>query len=928
MKLKYTLFIVISLIIPLTLFSQAPTKKSLDHADFDLWKRIRGEQLSNDGAWITYTLTPGEGDPTQMLYHAPKKREWTFRRSKSGKFAADNNFFAFLSSPPLDTIKNLKRKKTKDKDMPGDTLVVFDMDKLTSEKYPQVKSFKLPEKWDGWLAFLRTELPDPKDTTKNKKEEQEELVILNLKNQEKEVIIPKVKFYEFAEEGQALLVYSEGKDSTFTEGIYLYDCKKEVLNPLFRHKGTYKQYAISKSGKQVAFVADLDTTEARIRPFQLFFWNGKDTAQSIASEASEFLPDDWMISEHGKLNFSEDEKRLFFGSAPKPVLQDTSLLPEEIVKVEVWSYKDTRLYTQQNVLAEREKKRNYLAVYNLNDKQFAQLANPHLPTVRLTDKRRADIALAYHEETYLPKISWEGFPSYKDVYLVDVTTGDTTQVAKEIRANISISPKGNYLYWYTTPDSAWYAYSVKQKKIQQLTSNSLGTFYNELNDVPNHPYPYGTAGWMENDEFVLVYDRYDIWKIDPQGQLPPENLTNQRVSKTRYRYINLDPERNYIEKNEKVLLHFRNEETLEEGYAYLDLQDGSLEELIRGDLQYTQRVRKAKDADRYLFTRENYQLFPDLLYGRSLDEFEKISNANPQQANYNWGTIEHVEWISANGEQLKGLLVKPENFDPSQKYPMIVNFYEKNSQNLHRHRAPMAHRSTINYPFYASRGYLIFNPDVPYRDGYPGESAYNAVVSGVTHLINQGFVDAENIGLQGHSWGGYQVAYLITRTDLFKCAESGAPVVNMTSAYGGIRWGSGLSRMFQYEHTQSRIGGTLWEYPMRYLENSPLFFTDKVNTPVLILHNDKDGAVPWYQGIEYFVALRRLGKPAWLLNYNDEPHWPVKRQNRKDFQKRMQQFFDYYLKDDPLPKWMKDGVSPLEKGILQGYELLQSEEKP
>jgi dipeptidyl aminopeptidase/acylaminoacyl peptidase len=301
-----------------------------------------------------------------------------------------------------------------------------------------------------------------------------------------------------------------------------------------------------------------------------------------------------------------------------------------------------------------------------------------------------------------------------------------------------------------------------------------------------------------------------------------------------------------------------------------------------------------------------------------------LSTANPQQEDFAWGSIELVEWTTLDGQAVQGMLVKPADFDPNKQYPMIVNFYERSSDGLHRHRAPYPHRSTINYAFYASRGYLIFNPDVPYRVGYPGESAYNSVMPGVTNLLEKGFVDRERIALQGHSWGGYQVAYLLTKTDLFRCAESGAPVVNMTSAYGGIRWGSGLSRMFQYEHTQSRIGGTLWETPLRYLENSPLFFTDKINTPVLILHNDQDGAVPWYQGIEWFVALRRLNKPAWMLNYNNEPHWPLKLQNRKDFNLRMAQFFDHYLQDAPRPQWMEEGVPAIEKGIRQGLEPVES----
>jgi dipeptidyl aminopeptidase/acylaminoacyl peptidase len=222
---------------------------------------------------------------------------------------------------------------------------------------------------------------------------------------------------------------------------------------------------------------------------------------------------------------------------------------------------------------------------------------------------------------------------------------------------------------------------------------------------------------------------------------------------------------------------------------------------------------------------------------------------------------------------------------------------------------------------------VIFNPDIEYSVGYPGESAFNCVIPGVTSLVEKGFIDKDNIGVQGHSWGGYQIAYLVTKTDIFKAAESGAPVPNMISAYGGIRWWTGLSRQFQYEHTQSRIGGTPWEYPARYIENSPIFNIDKINTPLLIMHNDADGHVPWYQGIEFFVSLRRLGKPSWFLNYNGEPHWPLKMQNRKDFNIRMAQFFDYYLKGDAKPVWMEKGVTPMQKGIQQGYELMPSEGK-
>ena len=218
-----------------------------------------------------------------------------------------------------------------------------------------------------------------------------------------------------------------------------------------------------------------------------------------------------------------------------------------------------------------------------------------------------------------------------------------------------------------------------------------------------------------------------------------------------------------------------------------------------------------------------------------------------------------------------------------------------------------------NAAYYVSNGYLWFMPDIHYREGYPGDSALKCIVPGVQALVAKGFVKEDGIGAAGHSWGGYQTAYLVTQTDIFKAIESGAPVSNMTSAYGGIRWSSGMSRAFQYEKTQSRIGGSLWEYPMRYVGNSPVFQADKVNTPVLMLHNDQDGAVPWYQGIEYFCALRRLGKEVYLFNYVGEPHGLRKRQNQTDWAMRMQQYFDHHLKGAPAPEWMKHGVPYIER---------------
>ncbi len=251
----------------------------------------------------------------------------------------------------------------------------------------------------------------------------------------------------------------------------------------------------------------------------------------------------------------------------------------------------------------------------------------------------------------------------------------------------------------------------------------------------------------------------------------------------------------------------------------------------------------------------------------------------------------------------------------------MVYFYEKYADDIHNYYSPRPSASIINPSEYCSNGYVVFIPDILYNEGTPGEDAYDCIISGTNHIVSKGFINKERMGLQGQSWGGYQTAYLVTQTNMYRAAMAGAPVSNMTSAYGGIRWGTGQSRTFQYEKGQSRLGVTLWEDRERYIKNSPLFFADKVNTPLLIMHNDRDGAVPWYQGIEYFNALRRLDKPVWMLNYNDDDHNLTRRANQKDLSIRMRQFFDHYLLDAPMPVWMKDGLPAIDKGKRTGYEL-------
>ena len=914
------IFYILSLLIASNIYAQ---KKVLDHHDFDIWNRIQNTSIDSKGDYVMYSLQKGERDSHLKLKDRDNKLIFDHERAGRSQFTYNSEFVIFTIKAWEDSIKVMKRNKIKKDKMPKDSIGIFNLQKKSLDKIANVKSYKVPQKWSGFLAYTY-ETSSKNDSTKKKMKKKGlkngyPLVILNLNTGEEDTI-PYVTDYTFAEDSKILSYITTGIKDSIKAGVYVNDLKNGESKHIYEshNKTKYFKLTISDSGTNLAFIVDSDSSKSYQRDNELYFWtNSYNKALLLFNNGSS--PDGYRVSSDGTMTFSRDESKLFFGLALPEIYQDTLLLEEEIVNVEVWSYDESRLYTIQEKQLSSDKKRSYQTVVHLENKKLIQIATQEFPRALLSDEGNGDYALISTTEPYQLSSQWTGQFSKNDLKVINVNSGLSRMAIQSNPSYSRLSPKGKYAYGYNQIDSTWYTYNIETSKYTELTRGKI--FYNELSDYPDFPRSYGLAGWTDDDKSILIYDRYDIWEFNPDNA-KSKRLTMGRETKTSFRYIKLDTEERYIDKSKKMLLSSFNDQSKNAGYFEYNYKKNTGKNLINGPYRYS-RIKKARLNENIIFTRESFIEFPNILLSDLTFKSQKIiSNANPQQKDYNWGTAELVYWTSLDGLPLTGMLIKPENFDPSKKYPMIVNFYEKSSNGIHRHRVPSPGRSTINYSFYTSRGYLIFNPDVHYRVGYPGESAFNCVIPGVTSLIDKGFVDEDNIGVQGHSWGGYQIAYLVTKTDIFKAAESGAPVVNMISAFGGIRWDTGLSRQFQYEHTQSRIGGTPWEYPQRYFENSPIYNMDKINTPILIMHNDADGHVPWYQGIEFFMSLRRLGVPSWLLNYNGGRHWPLKMQNRKDFNIRMQQFFDHYLKGKGKPVWMSRGVPAIEKGINQGYDLI------
>lgn len=740
-----------------------------------------------------------------------------------------------------------------------------------------------------------------------------------------------------------------------SDGVHLIDLDSLQHIQVAMGPGEYKGLAFNEDGSRLAFISNSEDYQAESPSWSLYHWKTRDKeAARIAAEGDKGVPQGWWIATNSDQQFSEDGRRLYFETAPVPesVIKERDAPAkskskkvadedDEQAKLDIWHWQDPQLQPQQLLMAEFERKRDYRAAYNLKSKQIVQLATGDVPDIRIDYRSRSPIAVAVTNMEYRKTLSWD-IPGFKDTYLVNLDTGKRQKVQERVKWSASMSPQGKFIIWFDAAQRKWFSQSTSDKSQPVEMSAGIKTpLQDELHDQPSLARAYGTAGWIKDDLSLLIYDRFDIWKVDPTGKNSPVRLTTGREKKIRFRYVRLDRKEREIDPAKAIVLSAFNETNKASGYFQLALNDKTAKNAKKNDAvnpegvarsplrqlimldESVSRLRKAETTDDLVFTRNTFRHCPDLWSSDlGFKEIHRVSDINPQQDQYVWGSSKLVHWTTTDGQPLDGILYQPDGFDPTKKYPMLVYFYERNSDRLHSYYTPAA-RTSINHSFYVSRGYLVFVPDIPYKTGEPGASAANAILPGVKSLIEEGYVDEKRIGMQGHSWGGYQAAYLVTQTDMFACAESGAPVSNMTSAYGGIRWSSGMSRMFQYERSQSRIGENLWTAREKYIANSPLFFADKINTPLLILHNDEDGAVPWYQGIELFVALRRLEKPAWMLNYNGNPHGVTGEPNRRDFATRMQQFFDHYLKGAPEPEWMAVGVPAVDKGKNFGLDLME-----
>jgi dipeptidyl aminopeptidase/acylaminoacyl peptidase len=914
--------------------------RPLTFEDLMKFRQIQDPSISEDGAWVAFALVPDRGDGEAVVRSTTTETHYRIERGEGPVISADGLWVAAAITPTLEEREKAKAKKSgkgagkNDDDKPKNGLSLLDLRDGSEQRIDMVEAFAFSDN-GRWLAFKHHEEKaepdkdaeeDPEEATdekdKDEKKKEPELgTTMKLRDLAtgEEFTIEHVSEFAFAEQAP-ILVYAVSAPEGEGNGVFArrLDGKGAAQSTLHAAvNGLYTHLEWAREATHLAFVAAVLDDDGEPGDAEVWTWRGNGEAQRMASRDD--APDGWTVPSKNELRWSRDGKRLFFGFKPVDEEEDNddedapfdafdfdALLDKR--EVDVWHWNDPRIISNQKERwEEHEADRVYRAVVHLKSGRVVQLADLEMPQVIPSDN--PNVALGGSDVPYLKEITWNG--QFSDLYVVDLKTGERHQVERRVASGRSrrgsLSSDGRFAIFYN--DGDWQLFDVKRKTLTNVTAGLGVSFADEDHDYPMDPPGYGLSEWLADSSAVFVYDKYDIWRVPTDGGEPTCLTSGEgRKQKTVFRVIDLDPEDETIAPKSQLLLEAYHDLEKHDALYSVGSVDGKLTRLYGTGKHSLGVIAKAEKTDRILFTRERYDEFPDLWISNvSLEKPTKLTDVNPQITDFAWGSAELVEWSSADGIPLQGILIKPGNYDPDNRYPVLVYYYRFFSQRLNLFNEPVVnHRPS--FPVYASNGYAVFLPDIRFEVGQPGFSATKCLVPGVQKLVDMGIADPDAIGLHGHSWSGYQTAFVITQTNIFAAAVAGAPVSNMTSAYSGIRWETGLARQFQYEKSQSRIGGSLWENPELYIENSPVFFADRIETPLLIEFGDEDGAVPWYQGIELYLACRRLGKNCIMLQYRGEPHHLKKYPNKLDYSIKMKEFFDHWLKGEPAPAWMTEGM--------------------
>jgi dipeptidyl aminopeptidase/acylaminoacyl peptidase len=860
-------------------------KPSLSLSDCGTWPQILGEAISSDGKYVLYQLEVGNSVPSLFIQSVDNSLKKEIPGAKNAAFTDDANHAIFISK--------------------GDSICILDLRTSTFLFVPNIQSYKIAENGgQSYLAMLQAS---------------NDLLLYNLTTGDKKKYIG-VNDYIFDGSGKQLLLQkTQNKDNFPTANLELVELQKGMGKIIWDGEKS-SNYAFNKAGTSLAFVTENNTQNKGTKYSICLYEAGHDSAKLLIDDRNVGMNDSFSIAQNN-LQFSPDGQKLFF-SLKRILENDAPVLKN--VGVHIWNYQDPVLAPEIELINSQEQYRFYSAVVNLNalDRKIIQLEGTKrfYSGVQLINGGNSEYAMVVVMQGSPFEAYWNE-SSRSDICLISLKNGSIKYIKRHLlNAAPQISPGGKYLLWYDYEKQVYFTYNIEKGIIKNISRQISTSIYFENSSVAAAPPAYGPAVWLANDESVLLYDRYDIWKVDPDGVKPPVNITGMqgRVNKIVFRYV-YHKGGNYRESppvrpNDTILLSGFDETNKFNGFYEIKIAStkAPVKLSMSSDVFYFPEsidglhmfdfILKAKEADVYLLKRMNTSEYPNLQITTDFRSFAPLTELTPQKK-FNWLRSELVKWKTFKRKDAEGILYKPENFDPQKKYPVILYFYELLSGSLNEYLKPGLSPGPLNIPFFVSQGYLVFCPDIHYTVGDPGESAYDYVVSAAKMLSTKSWVDAKHMGIQGHSWGGYGVNYLVTRSNMFAAAASAAGNSDFISRYGSINRTYYDSHQL-VEKDQNRMGVTLWQDPSRYIRNSPIFRANKVSTPLLIMHNSKDDAVPWSQGVEFFTGLRRLNKQVWMLQYDNGNHVIRDHDESLDYSTRLLQFFDYYLKGMTWPEWM------------------------
>ncbi|KPK89356.1 hypothetical protein AMJ80_09910 [bacterium SM23_31] len=877
------------------LFAQEETgKKALGFEDFARWRSITSTSISDNGNWVTFGYSRREADDTLYVENLSTDKEFEIPYASRPQFSDDEKWITYTLTLPR---KEAEKRRTANKPVPNKAQLI---NLVTGEKttWDNVASFNF-SKGSKFLAIKKTKSdPDAKHSGTD-------LILLNL---EKGIVdnIGSVGSFSFNKPG-TILAYIVDAADTAGNGLILINLESGLRKILDTDRAIYEQMTWDEEGTALTLLKGIKKKGFVEKDNTLLAFTGLDKVEPVRfeynpAEAYDF-PAEMVISEKGGLSWSEDLTKIFLGIKEQEKEPEKKKDAEPVADVDIFHWKDDRLQSVQKSQAQRDRNFAYRAVFKLNDKRFIRLTDESMRTISIT--RDGKWGIGQDNRAYIS--DWK--ESQTDYYRVNTATGERTLILKAHGRTLGLSPDSkNYLYW---KDGHIWDYKIETGEKINLTQNAPVSFVDVEYDHPGTVPPYGVTGWTEGGSAVILTHQYDLY-LQPLDGSPATNLTGGMGDRDeiRFSYVRTDPEERFIDLSKPVMLSAYGQWTKKAGY--FELRDGKLIKLIYDDKSFG-RPNKAKNADKFMYTIQTFQDYPDYYVSDAKFSYPKrITDANPFQSEYKWGHRILFDFENSNGVRLQGTLAIPDDYEEGQRLPMLVNFYEKNSQNLHRYTAPR-YASSPQFARFVSNGYLVMQPDIHFNTRTSHSDMLECVEAAIKKVIEMGYADPEHVGLHGHSYSGGGACYISTRSKMFAAIAAGAAPINLAGEFNILFKGSGQNN-HQYDiYGQGRYGTNPYDDFQLYWDQSPISGVTTMDTPLLYLHGVDDPTVEYNQGMEFYNALRFNGKPVIFLSYPGEGHSLRRLENQKDYTRRVHQFFDHYLKGEPAPDWIVKGVPYLKK---------------